>query len=58
MLLDAGYQVFGTTRSKEKAKTLKALGVSPVVLDVYDYATLEKTLLEIKPELVYHQLTD
>lgn len=58
MLLDAGYEVFGTTRSKEKAKTLEALGVSPVVLDVYDYATLEKTLLEIKPELVYHQLTD
>lgn len=42
MLLDAGYEVFGTTRSKEKAKTLEALGVSPVVLDVYDYATLEK----------------
>lgn len=42
----------------KKVKTLEALGVSPVVLDVYDYATLEKTLLEIKPELVYHQLTD
>ena len=36
LLLDAGYEVFGTTRSKTKAAALQALGVTPVVVDVFD----------------------
>ena len=30
LLLDAGYEVFGTTRSKTKAAALQALGVTPL----------------------------
>ena len=39
-LLDAGYEVFGTTRSESKAAGLQALGVTPVVVDVFDAPAL------------------
>lgn len=39
-LLAAGDLVFGTTRSPEKAESLAALGVQPVVADVLDPASL------------------
>jgi len=58
MLVKAGWIVYGTTRSEDKVQMLKNIGVEPVVLDVYDYEKLEKSLLEIKPDIVYHQLTD
>ena len=37
---------------------LKALGVEPIILDVYDVKALENAILKIKPEIVMHQLTD
>lgn len=58
MLVKAGWTVYGTTRSENKTQMLRNIGVEPVVLDVYDFAKLEKVLLEIKPDIVYHQLTD
>jgi|SRR5579864_1971657 len=58
LLLDAGYAVFGTTRSPEKANQLEQLGVHPVVVDVFDRAALSKALLGIRPDTVMHQLTD
>lgn len=58
LLLKAGYQVYGTTRSPVKAEMLEELGVKPVIIDVFDAAGLEQAMLEIKPEIVLHQLTD
>lgn len=58
MLVKAGWTVYGTTRSENKTEILINIGVEPIVLDVYDSAKLEKVLLEIKPDIVYHQLTD
>lgn len=36
LLRDAGYQVTGTTRSRERAVALEALGAKAVVVDVFD----------------------
>jgi nucleoside-diphosphate-sugar epimerase len=58
LLLDAGYEVFGTTRSKTKAAALQALGVTSVVVDVFDAPALSRAIAAIRPEIVIHQLTD
>lgn len=58
LLLQAGYRVYGSTRRKEQAQRLRSLGVSPVVVDVFDAQALEAQLLRIKPDCVVHQLTD
>lgn len=58
LLLQDGWIVYGTTRSENKAKMLEALGVNPIVVDVYDALKLEEILLNIKPTIVIHQLTD
>jgi nucleoside-diphosphate-sugar epimerase len=58
LLLDAGYKVFGTTRSQEKASQLSAVGATPVVVDVYDAPALARALQEASPQIVVNQLTD
>lgn len=58
LLLGAGHRVVGTTRSGETAVELKARGVVPVVVDVFDAAALRAAVAEAQPEVVIHQLTD
>lgn len=58
LLKDAGHTVFGTTRKKERAPSLAAAGAAPVVLDVFDAASLSAALTDIRPDVVIHQLTD
>ena len=58
LLVEAGYEAFGTTRSEARARELKAAGVRPVVVDVFDAAALERALVRAKPQVVIHQLTD
>lgn len=58
LLLAAGHQVAGMTRSPEKAETLSELGAEPVVCDVFDAPRLTEAVEAFRPELVMHQLTD
>jgi len=58
LLLDAGYDVFGTTRSAVKADALKLAGVEPIVVDVFDQPALARALRSVRPQIVIHQLTD
>jgi nucleoside-diphosphate-sugar epimerase len=58
LLLAAGYSVTGTTRSAEKGRDLKASGVEPVVLDVFDGEALREAVVRTRPDVVIHQLTD
>lgn len=58
LLIQDGYEVYGTTRSEKKVALLKEMGVIPIVVDVYDAEKLKDILAEIKPEIVIHQLTD
>ncbi len=58
LLVSGGHTVFGTTRRPEKSDELKAFGVIPVVIDVFDVQRLKDIVVEIAPDVVIHQLTD
>jgi len=58
LLLAHGHSVWGTTRSPGSSEPLRKLGVSPVVVDVFDAEALATAVLDAKPEIVMHQLTD
>ena len=58
LLVKAGHQVAGTTRSADKAGAVAALGAEPVVVDVFDAAALTRAVAAAKPDAVIHQLTD
>ncbi len=58
LLVERGWHVVGSTRSKDKAPQLREMGVEPAVVDVFDAASLRHLLAEIRPEVVIHQLTD
>ena len=58
MLVDEGWDVYGTTRSEKNVELLKGIGVNPIVIDVYNADELTEILTSIKPKVVYHQLTD
>jgi nucleoside-diphosphate-sugar epimerase len=58
LLRTAGHEVFGTTRSVEKAAAVAALGANPVVVDVFDAEALARVVKAASPQVVMHQLTD
>jgi nucleoside-diphosphate-sugar epimerase len=58
LLLDAGYEVYGMTRVPEKARDLNLIGVRGVVVEGLDAAALHDAVVEVRPEIVVHQLTD
>jgi nucleoside-diphosphate-sugar epimerase len=58
LLVEAGHLVYGTTRKHDVAGWLNSIGVTPVVVDVFDAAALTKALVEARPEIVLHHLTD
>jgi nucleoside-diphosphate-sugar epimerase len=58
LLLRAGHEVTGTTRSAATASELARAGVVPAVLDVFDAPALMAAVRAAKPAVVIHQLTD
>lgn len=58
LLIEAAYEVFGSTRRAERAKQLEVSGVVPVVVDVFDTNALRDALRFIARHSVIHQLTD
>jgi nucleoside-diphosphate-sugar epimerase len=58
LLRHDGHDVAGTTRTSAKAALLRELGVTPVVVDVFDVAALAEALASVRPDVVIHQLTD
>lgn len=58
LLVAEGWHVSGTTRSAQRAERLRALGVAPVIVDVFDREALIRTVAAARPEVVVHQLTD
>jgi nucleoside-diphosphate-sugar epimerase len=58
LLKQAGHVVWAATRDPGKAETLTRQGVTAVVVDVFDSAGLARAVLEARPEVVIHQLTD
>ena len=58
LLRAAGLPTVGTTRHPEKARELAALGVEPVVVDMFDADAVMRAVAEARPDVVIHQLTD
>lgn len=58
LLVRAGHQVTGTTRSSSKADGLHRLGAEPVIVDVFDREALIAAVTAARPAIVIHQLTD
>lgn len=58
LLVKAGHDVTGTTRSADKAEAVAALGAEPVVVDVFDADAVMRAVAAAKPDVVIHQLTD
>lgn len=57
MLVAAGHEVTGMTRSAAKAAGLREAGVEPVIVDALDSEALKAAVLAAKPDAVIHQLT-
>jgi nucleoside-diphosphate-sugar epimerase len=57
VLLAAGHEVTGTTRSQERADQLSAAGVRGVACDALDREAVRKAIAAAQPEAVIHQLT-
>jgi uncharacterized protein YbjT (DUF2867 family) len=58
LLVEAGHEVAGMTRSPEKAGSLRDLGAEPVICDVFDAGALAEAVEAFGPDTVFHQLTD
>jgi nucleoside-diphosphate-sugar epimerase len=58
MLIAAGHQVTGTTRSEERARWLRGVGATAAIVDVYDTPALHRAVIGAQPDVVIHQLTD
>ncbi len=58
LLVAAGHQVIGTTRSADKVAAVKALGAEPLVADAFDAEAVARAVAAAAPHVVIHQLTD
>lgn len=58
LLVDAGHEVAGMTRSPGKVAMLRDLGAEPVVCDVFDAPALRDAIATFAPDAVLHELTD
>jgi nucleoside-diphosphate-sugar epimerase len=58
LLVADGWHVSGTTRSPERASALRAMGVEPAIVDVFDAEALRAVVAAARPEIVIHQLTN
>ena len=58
LLVGAGHDVTGLSRSAERVAPLVAAGATAAVADVYDLPALTEAVVASRPDLVMHQLTD
>ncbi|MEO8610698.1 MAG: NAD(P)-dependent oxidoreductase [Chloroflexota bacterium] len=58
LLVNAGHEVAGTTRSAAKRDQITALGAHPVIMDALDRDAVFAALKTEQPDVVIHQLTD
>ncbi len=57
LLIGAGHEVTGMTRSSERGEDLRALGAEPVLADALDQAAVAAAVSAARPDAVIHQLS-
>jgi 2-alkyl-3-oxoalkanoate reductase len=57
LLLAAGHEVTGTTRSPQRAEAIRAAGATPAVVDALDADSLRDAVTQARADVVVHQLT-
>src|SRR6266516_7343166 len=55
LLVEAGHEVAGMTRSPGKRERLRGLGAEPVVCDAFDAAALRQAVVAFAPEAVVNE---
>jgi hypothetical protein len=58
LMLAEGHIVAAMTRTPEKVDGLRALGVTPVLCDLFDQTSLTAAVKGFHPDVVAHQVTD
>jgi len=58
MLVSAGHEVVGMSRSTDRAAELESVGARGVVGDILDPRALRELLAQVRPEIAIHQVTD
>ena len=56
-LIEYGHEVYGTTHSEERSKTLAAAGAKPLFLDVLNRDAVNSAMEKIRPDVVIDMLT-
>jgi nucleoside-diphosphate-sugar epimerase len=56
-LVQAGHEVVGMTRKEEQKEAIEQTGAKAVLADVFNREQMVDILMEIKPDVVIHQLT-
>jgi len=57
-LVAAGHEVWATSRSAAKTGVVRERGGHPLVMDVYDAASVEAAFAASRPDVLLHELTD
>jgi nucleoside-diphosphate-sugar epimerase len=57
LLVAAGHEVTGTTRSEQRAEAIGAAGATPAVVDALDADAVRQAVERAAPEVVVHELT-
>jgi len=58
MLVKAGHEVVGTTRSEQKAEAIRDAGAEAAIVDATDLSALSRAVHAAKPDVVINQLTN
>ncbi len=58
LLVAAGHEVVGMTRSQERAEEIRGRGAEAVICDALDGAAVRKAVAGARPEAVIHELTE
>ena len=58
LMLAEGHVVAAMTRTREKLDGLVSVGVTPVLCDLFDQQALIAAVVDFRPDLVMHQVTD
>jgi hypothetical protein len=58
LMLAEGHAIAAMTRTPAKIDGLRAIGVTPVLCDLFDKTSLTAAVKDFRPDLVVHQVTD